>query len=154
MKVLLALILALLLLPTVVGSAAASVAAALPAPPPAGLFAWVPQGGYPDAFSYGECTWWAAYNHKVTWGGDARDWITNARARGVATADVPSAGAIVVYRPGGAYSALGHVAIVVAVSDGLYTVSEMHAPNWGVVSTRVLLWPDPNVLGFIVVSDE
>jgi surface antigen len=152
MKVLLAPILALLLLPTVVGSAAASVAAALPAAPPAGLFAWVPQGGYPDPFPYGECTWWASYNHKVTWGGDARDWIANANKVGAATAETPSVGAIAVYRAGGAYSELGHVAIVIAVDASSYRVSEMHAPTWGAVSNRVLPWPDPAVMGFIPVS--
>ena len=149
MKFLLAFVLANLLLPTVVGSAAASVAAALPAAPSTPLFAWVPDHGYPDPFPYGECTWWAAYNHPVTWGGDAQDWITNARAQGVLTSDTPSVGAIVGYRPGGAYSELGHVAIVTAVAPGSYTVSEMHAPQAGVVSTRVLPWPDPAAMGFI-----
>jgi surface antigen len=153
MKLLLVLIFALLLLPAIVGSAAASVAAALPAAPPSPLFAWVPQSGYPDPFPYGECTWWVAYNHKVTWGGDAWDWITNARAQGVMTTETPSVGAIVVYRPGGAYSELGHVAIVTEVTGDTYRVSEMHAPRWGVVSTRLLPWPDSDVIGFIRASD-
>lgn len=149
MKLLVPSVFAILLLPTVVGSAAASVAAALPAVQSTPVFAWVPEGGYPDPFPYGECTWWAAYNHTVTWGGDARDWLTNARAQGIITTDTPSVGAIVAYRPAGAYSELGHVAIVTAVTPGSYTVSEMHAPQWGVVSTRVLPWPDHAVAGFI-----
>ena len=148
MKLVLASTLALLLLPALVGSAAASVAVALPAASLAPL-AGVPQGGYPDAFPFGECTWWAAYNHKVSWGGDAKDWLANARAAGVATSDVPSVGAIAVYRPGGAYSDLGHVAIVIDATPSSYRVSEMHAPQWGVVSSRVIRWPDPNVQGFI-----
>ena len=149
MKLLLVFILALLLLPTLVGSAAASVAAALPAASFTRLFPWVPEGGYKDSFPFGECTWWAAYNHKVTWSGDARDWIANAEAQGVATASAPSVGAIAVYRPGGAYSELGHVAIVIDVEASSYRVSEMHAPHWGAVSSRVVRWPDPDVLGFI-----
>jgi len=139
---------ALLLLPALVGSAAASVAVALPAASLAPL-AGVPEGGYPDRFPFGECTWWAAYNHNVTWSGDAKDWLANARAKGIATTDFPSVGAIAVYRPGGAYSELGHVGIVVAVEPSAYRVSEMHAPQWGVVSDRLIRWPDPDVLGFI-----
>ena len=148
MKLVLMFTFALLLLPALVGSAAASVAVALPAASIAPL-AGVPEGGYPDAFPFGECTWWAAYNHRVTWSGDAKDWLANARAQAVRTSDVPSVGAIAVYRPGGAYSAYGHVAIVIAVEPTSYWVSDMHAPHWGVVSTRVIAWPDPNVQGFI-----
>src|SRR2546428_11938048 len=91
---------ALLLLPALVGSAAASVAVALPGASLAPL-AGVPEGGYPDPFPFGECTWWAAYNHTVTWSGDAKDWLANARAKGIATTDFPSVGALAVYRPGG-----------------------------------------------------
>ena len=138
-----------LLLPVLVGSAAASVAAALPSAGAAPLFSWVPAGGYPDHFPFGQCTWWAAYNHRVSWGGDARDWIANASAQGVAVEGTPSVGAIVSYRPGGAYSTLGHVAIVIKVTPSAYTVSEMNAPKWGEISTRVVPWPDRQVQGFI-----
>ena len=149
MKLAAALTLTLLLLPMLVGSAAASVAVALPAASFAPLFAWVPQGGYPDSFPFGQCTWWAAYNYRVSWGGDARDWIANASAQGISIRERPSVGAIVVYRPGGVYSTLGHVAIVAAVEPSSYRVSEMHAPQWGVVSSRVIRWPDADVQGFI-----
>lgn len=149
MKLVLVFVISILLLPALVGSAAAVVAAALPAAPLAPLFASVPSGGYPDAFPFGQCTWWAAYNHPVTWGGNAADWLANAQAQGVATSDVPSAGAIAVFEPGGAYSVLGHVAIVVAVTADSYTVSEMNAPVWGEVAARVIAWPDPHVRGFI-----
>jgi surface antigen len=67
----------------------------------------------------------------------------------VTTSSLPSVGAIVVYRPGGLYSELGHVAIVVATTETSYTVSEMNAPRWGVVSVRIITWPDAAVLGFI-----
>ena len=149
MKLVFALVIFTLLLPALVGSAAAAVAAAPPAAPLAPLFASVPTGGYPDPFPFGQCTWWAAYNHPVSWGGNAADWLANARAQGVATSDVPSTGAIAVFEPGGAYSALGHVAVVVAVTPDSYTVSEMNAPVWGEVATRVIAWPDPHVRGFI-----
>ena len=140
-------IVALILALGVLGGAVGSVAATAARAP---VLASVPAGGYPDAFPYGECTWWAAYNQPVSWGGDARDWFANASEAGVATSAVPSVGAIVAYRPGGPYSDLGHVAIVIAVGERSYRVSEMHAPQWGIVSEREIAWPDAHVLGFIL----
>jgi len=141
----------LLSLPAVVGSAAGAGSAA-----PHSVvgevrpsFWWVPTGGYANRFPFGQCTWWAAYNRKVTWNGNAGDWLVNARAQGVPTNSTPSIGAIVVYRPGGDYSTYGHVAIVVEVTGSSYTVSEMNAVGWGRVSTRTIRWPDVQVQGFI-----
>ena len=151
MKLVLAL-LVVLTFPVLVGATAAAVATAPHSPPAAPLFSWVPAGGYPDPFPYGQCTWWVAHNRRVSWRGNARDWLTSARAQGVPTSDLPSAGAIAVYEPGGAYSDYGHVAIVIARGPHSYTVSEMHAPRWGEVSTREIPWPDPLVQGFIPLS--
>ena len=149
-KILLAAIV-VLFFPVLVGTTTAAVATAPRDLSSNKLFVWVPDGGFPDSFPYGQCTWWAAYNRRVTWGGNARDWLTNAEAQGVATSDYPSVGAIVVYRPGGEYSSYGHVAIVVAVHPDSYVVSEMNAPRWGEVTTRTVAWPDPAVQGFIPV---
>jgi CHAP domain len=150
--VLITTLLLLLAVPPAVGSAAGAVALA-PHPAPAdALFAWVPPGGFPDHFPFGQCTWWAAYNRSVSWSGNAGDWLANARAQGFATVDTPTVGAIVVYRPGGDYSLFGHVAIVIAVAPAGYTVSEMNAVGWGQVSTRRLAWPDPQVEGFIPLT--
>ena len=107
-----------------------------------------PSGGYPDDFPAGQCTYWAAFNHRVTWSGDARTWIANAAGAGVRTATAPSTGAIVVWGPRG-YSSYGHVGIVVAVFRDSYTVSEMNFLGLGVVDQRTLPWPDPQALGFI-----
>jgi surface antigen len=143
----------LLFLPAVVGSVAA-VAAATPRAAPSGApLPRVPEGGFPNHFPFGQCTYWAAYNYPVTWNGHARDWLRNAQSQGVRTAQLPSVGAVVVYRPGGLYSDYGHVAIVIAVAPGSYTVSEMNAPRWGEVSTRVVPWPDPGVQGFIPLGE-
>lgn len=153
-KIAFALVLALVMAPAVVGSAAAGVALALGdalAPP---LFVWVPAGGFPNAFPFGECTWWAAQNRRVTWGGHAGEWLANARAQGIPTSSEPEVGAIVVYRHGGDYSPLGHVALVIARSGDAYTVSEMNAVGHGRISTRVIAWPDPQVQGFIPVGDD
>ena len=154
MRLLLLIVIPTLLLPTVAGGAAAALAAAPSTAPRTALFPWVPDGGFPDRFPFGQCTWWAAYNHPVSWGGDAKDWLVNAQAQDVAVSATPSVGAIVVYRPGGLYSELGHVAIVTSVSVTSYTVSEMNAPRWGVVSTRVVRWPDTDVQGFIPRTDK
>ena len=142
----------LLSFPAVIGSAAGATAAAPRTAPANELFAWVPPGGFPDRFPFGQCTWWAAYNRRVTWGGNAGEWLANAKAQAVATSVTPSIAAIAVYRPGGQYSVYGHVAVVTAVGDRWYTVSEMNAPTWGRVSVRQLRWPDPDVLGFIPLS--
>lgn len=143
----------LLFLPAVVGSVAAAAAATPRAAPSGAPFAWVPEGGFPDRFPFGQCTYWAAYNHPVTWSGHARDWLRNAQAQGVRTNALPSVGAVAVYWPGGLYSDYGHVAIVIAVAPSSYTVSEMNAPRWGEVSTRVVPWPDPAVQGFIPLGE-
>ena len=141
-----------LMLPAVVGGSVGAVAAAPRASPATPLVDWVPAGGFPNAFPFGQCTWWAAYNHPVTWSGNAADWLANARAQGGPTSDAPSVGAVAVYRPGGPYSVYGHVALVTAVASGSYTVSEMNgAGGWGRVSTREVAWPDPWVAGFIPV---
>ena len=68
----------------------------------------------------------------------AKDWAANAQEAGLSTGNRPEAGAVVVFQPG-AYGALsaGHVALVSAVAgDGSFTVSGMHAPALGQVSTR------------------
>ena len=154
MKFAIAAALLLLTFPAVIGTASAAVAIA-PRPAPAEpVFTWVPSGGFSDRFPFGQCTWWAAYNRRVTWNGNAGDWLSNAKEQGVPTTEVPSIGAIVVYRPGGLYSLYGHVAIVIAVDPGSYTVSEMNAIGWGRVSTREIPWPDPHVQGFIPLAGD
>ena len=117
------------------------------------LFPWVPPDGFSDHFPYGQCTWWAAYNHPVSWSGNAGDWLKNASAQGFHTQATPSVGAIAVFWPGAGYSDLGHVAIVIAVSPNAYTVSEMNFMGWGKVNTRTIGWPDAHVEGFIPLQE-
>ena len=140
--------------PAVVGSAAGATAAAPHPAPETALFQWVPAGGFPDHFPFGQCTWWAAYNRHVTWNGNAGDWLANASAQGFQTQGTPSLGAIVVYRPGSGYSQLGHVGVVIAASPTTYTISEMYVIAFGEVDTRTIGWPDPHVEGFIPLSKK
>jgi peptidoglycan hydrolase CwlO-like protein len=107
--------------------------------PLAPLFNWVPRGGYPDYFPFGQCTFWAAYNHMVTWSGNATDWYGNAIAQGADVSQSPSVGSIVVWGSGGGYSIYGHVAIVIAVyGSGAFVVSEMNYEGEGIIDTRTV----------------
>jgi surface antigen len=87
---------------------------------------------------------WAYTNFLLAHGGPlnvdwtARNWVLDAQSAGLSTGHVPEAGAVAVFQPGayGAHSE-GHVAIVDSVhSDGGFTLSEMHAPVIGRVTTR------------------
>jgi peptidoglycan DL-endopeptidase CwlO len=114
------------------------------------LFSWVPAGGSPDYFPFGQCTFWAAYNHMVTWSGNATDWYDNAIAQGAQVSQSPSVGSIVVWGAGNGYSIYGHVAIVVAVyGSGAFTVSEMNYEGEGIIDTRTV-YTRYDVEGFIV----
>ncbi|MGH7760726.1 MAG: CHAP domain-containing protein [Candidatus Dormibacteraceae bacterium] len=154
MKMLLVGLILLVTFPAVVGSTAATLANGPHSASASALFPWVPKDGFPDHFPYGWCTWWAAYNHRVTWNGNAGDWLANASAQGFHTQPTPSVGAIAVYRPNSSYSPLGHVAVVIAISPTTYTVSEMNFIGWGQVSTRTVRWPDPHLEGFIPLTNE
>ena len=118
------------------------------------LFSDVPVGGFPDRFPFGQCTWWAAFNVRVTWTGDAGGWLANARAVGRATTPTPVVHSIVVYRPSPGYSWWGHVGVVVALEVGGFQVSEMNYADGGrgtgTVDVRESRWPDRLVEGFIL----
>lgn len=145
----------LLMIPVAAGVAAGAAAIAPRDAPAAPLFPWVPAGGFTHYFPYGECTWWAAYNRRVTWNGNAGEWLANASAQGYATASAPTVGSIAVFHRVGAYSELGHVAVVIAVTATTYTVSEMNAAaGRGRVNTRIIPWPDAQVQGFIPLSEN
>jgi surface antigen len=69
----------------------------------------------------------------------ARDWAFDAWWSGMPIGKKPRPDAIVVFQPGayGASPVGGHVAVVDHVRrDGSFTISEMHAPKLGVISTR------------------
>jgi surface antigen len=90
-----------------------------------------------DYFPWGQCTWYVASERTVTWDGDAWEWATAAKAAGMQEGFVPKVGAIVVWGPGNGYSAIGHVAYVVAVqSPSSFTVDEGNYLGLGVVDQR------------------
>ena len=106
----------------------------------------------PDlSWPWGQCTWYVAQHHRVTWGGNASDWLTNARAQGATTSSSPSVGAIAVFHKGAPYDAdFGHVALVIGVTQGSYSVVEMHYVGLGRIDARTIPRPDPYVEGFIL----
>jgi surface antigen len=126
-------------------------------PPPGGIGPWVPVPGHPSytfhdfagdphSAEFGTCTWWAWYMRRDESAlgtlGMARDWIANARARGMRTGYTPAVGATAVFQPGvqGAGGG-GHAAHVVAVlSNGWFIISEMNfywnGGGWGRVDYR------------------
>jgi hypothetical protein len=118
------------------------------------LFPWVPVGGFPTwGYAAGNCTWWAAYNHRVpAWSGhgDGGQWFGNAIADHIATSRAPSVGAVVSYS-GPGYSIHGHVALVKGVRpDGSFVVSEMNYLGLDIISERVDSLSNKAINGFVV----
>jgi LysM repeat protein len=91
------------------------------------------------SFPYGYCTWYVAQKRGcVPWGGNAKDWLSNAQAYGYnvcwgSNCSCP-AGSILVTRE----SWWGHVAFVESSNASTITISEMNKYGWGKVSTRTL----------------
>ncbi|HYF05469.1 MAG TPA: LysM peptidoglycan-binding domain-containing protein [Patescibacteria group bacterium] len=75
------------------------------------------------SFVPGQCTWFVAKHFPVTWGGHAKSWLSNARAAGYETGNLPEVGAVV---QTGENSRYGHVALVVEVTDDKIKVRDMN----------------------------
>jgi surface antigen/peptidoglycan hydrolase CwlO-like protein len=109
-----------------------------------------------DHFAYGFCTYYVATRRCVPWLGNARDWYSAAAADGYKEGRSPTAGAIVVFRPGvSGVSSLGHVAYVEAVGPtagipaGSFKLSEMNFAGWNQVDYRVISDTSNDIEGFI-----
>ena len=119
---------------------------------------WVEQAGeHDELWRSGECTDWADRKRPdvvervtvakwaaqllgrlapaVRWSGG--HWDETAAAYGLPTGTTPQAGALVTWDPGvGGSGSVGHIAYVESVGDDSFVVSEMHAPDLGVVTER------------------
>ncbi|HQD89048.1 MAG TPA: LysM peptidoglycan-binding domain-containing protein [Candidatus Pacearchaeota archaeon] len=89
-------------------------------------------------FPYGYCTWYVAQKRCVPWGGNAKDWPSNAQAYGYSVCwgsncDCP-AGSILVTRE----SWYGHVSYVIGQTNTTITISEMNRYGWAKVNTRTI----------------
>lgn len=102
--------------------------------------------GVINSFVKGNCTWYVAKKIKITFKGNANQWLKNAPAAGYQTGKIPMAGSAVVTSLSGKY---GHVAYVEAVDaeKGTISISEMNYSGLGVITNRTLNIDD--VVGFI-----
>lgn len=98
-------------------------------------------------FPWGYCTWYVASQVHVPWGGNAKNWLTNARAYGAVITNSPSVGAIVVTTDNKLY---GHVALVTKVEDDRFLVSEMNYVKFGKVNERWIGVNSKTIRGFIL----
>lgn len=97
-------------------------------------------------FPWGYCTWYVASKVHVPWGGNAKNWLANARAYGAIISDTPTVGSIVVTTDNARY---GHVALVTDVDEKGFTVSEMNYEKFGKVNTRWISKSSKIIRGFI-----
>jgi len=110
--------------------------------------------GKSHRFPYGQCTWYVAQKRVVPWGGNAKDWIKNAKLYGYSVCFgsycKPKPGAIVVLRDGGWLARrYGHVAYIEKVEKNRFLVSEMNRIGWGKVSVRWINYGSGNIRGMI-----
>lgn len=97
-------------------------------------------------FPWGYCTYYVSTQRHIPWGGNAKQWLKNAKAYGAVISSEPVPGAIFV-TTGGKY---GHVAYVTSVTDTHYTIKEMNYEKFGVVSSRTLPINGRDASGFIL----
>ncbi len=117
-----------------------------------------------NSFYPGYCTYWAARkrpdifpyisetSQKRTFGGNARQWLSNAQAAGLPTGSTPTPGAIAVFQqwwPG--YVSYGHVGIVQKIDRDkrIFLIEDMNNAGKYVVTQRWVDMDDPNISGYI-----
>lgn len=111
--------------------------------------------GYDDVnhvFPKGYCTYYVASKMKITFGGNAKNWLANAQASGyvVKGPKEPAARtAVVMTGSKGQIRRYGHVAYVESVTDTTITISEMNYVRFNKVNTRTLSINDPSIRGYI-----
>ncbi len=105
-------------------------------------------------FAEGNCTKYVCEQRKnnilgcVAWGGNANEWLDNAKAVGYNIGNIPIVGAILVTNEDPIY---GHVAFVESIDNqsNTFSVSEMNYKGLGIVSNRDINFNNPHILGFI-----
>ncbi len=103
-------------------------------------------------FYWGNCTWYVAQYKNVNWGGNANQWLSNARAKGHSTGSNPVAGAIIAFNGRGYNPYYGHVGIVTEVTDSHLIISDMNYRALGEVTTRKIPRNDRSIQGYIYVD--
>jgi surface antigen len=102
--------------------------------------------GTGHTFPWGYCTWYVATKAHVPWGGNAKNWLANAKAYGAVITNYAVPGSIVVTTDNTRW---GHVALVESVSDDGFIVSEMNYQKFGRVNTRFIPHNSRTIRGFI-----
>ena len=103
-------------------------------------------------FVWGNCTYFVAKYANVTWRGNAKDWLRNAAAAGVATGSSPRPGSIVVFKGAGYDPKYGHVGIVVETEGDDVIVKDMNFRRLNEVTTRRVSAEDPAIKGYIYAN--
>ena len=104
------------------------------------------------SFAWGNCTWFVAQYKNVDWGGNAKDWVSNATDAGHATGKTPKAGAIVVFYGSGYNPRYGHVGIVTSVKWDTIIVKEMNFRRLNEVTVRRVAQNERAILWYIYVN--
>ena len=99
-------------------------------------------------FPRGYCTYYVATKMKITFGGNAKNWLANAGASGYVTSKEPVARAAVVFS-GYGYGRYGHVAYVEQVSGAEILVSEMNYDHFNRIDERWVSINSPAIKGYI-----
>jgi surface antigen/LysM repeat protein len=107
--------------------------------------------GVNHIFPKGYCTYYVASKMNITFGGNAKNWLANAKASGYVTGQEPAyRAAVVMTGPKGAMKRYGHVAYVDSVNDnGTITISEMNYEHFNRVDTRTISVHDSSIRGYI-----
>jgi len=99
-------------------------------------------------FASGYCTDYVAQRVKVTWRGNANQWLNNARKQGYQVDRQPTAGSILVTNE----SRIGHVAYIESVEGSTVTISEWNYKGRFKKSIRTLNINDSRIKGIIHVN--
>lgn len=107
---------------------------------------WVYNQDIKNGFYAGQCTWYVAVKtpeifgavidgkQSRPFGGDARQWYSNAKKAGFSVGSKPKAGAIVVY--GTLRSSAGHVGKVISVDGDDMVIEDMNYAGKFIVTRR------------------
>lgn len=103
-------------------------------------------------FYWGNCTWFVAQYKNVNWGGNAKDWLKNAKSAWNATGSSPTVGSIVVFNGKWYNPRYGHVWIVTDIDGSNIIVKDMNYRRINEVTTRKVPKADRAIIGYIYVD--
>lgn len=108
--------------------------------------------GLSRGFAWGNCTWYVAQHKSVSWRGNAKQWMANAKAAGVKTGQTPVPGAIIQFSGRGYNRYYGHVGIVADVTDDYVIVKDMNYRSLNEVTIRKVPRDDEAIDGYIYID--